>query len=203
MVLSPILEKNMETKHSIRKQILTLRNAMSVEEIETKSDRIRQNALSLVSVQRAEYVLCYASYKSEVQTKMLINELLKEGKKVYLPKVCGEDMDFYKINTLKDMTEGYKGIPEPSAECTDLLTKSIWENNGNRMVMFLPGAAFSENGARIGYGKGYYDRYLSHIPCKERIALCYEMQIVEKIPADKYDIPVTKLVTEERIRHLI
>ena len=69
--------------------------------------------------------------------------------------------------------------------------------------MFLPGAAFSKTGARIGYGKGYYDRYLERIFCEERIALCYELQIVESIPVDEHDIPVTTIVTEEKIRHII
>ena len=176
---------------------------MSASEIEIKSIRIQQNVLSLIPVQKAAHVLCYASYKSEVQTKNLINELLKEGKQVYLPRVSGEEMNFYKMKSLSDLTEGYKGIPEPSVECMELFTKDIFEKDKEKVVMLLPGAAFSENGARIGYGKGYYDRYLSHIPCLERIALCYELQIVEDIPVDIHDIPMTMIVTEERIRHMI
>lgn len=193
----------METKNSIRKQILSFRNALPIHECEEKSNRIMQNVFSLLSVQKAEYVLCYAGYKSEVQTDKLIKELLREGKKVYLPRVCGEEMDFYRIRTLIDLTEGYKGIPEPAAACTEQFTRTMWEKNKERVVMLLPGAAFSKNGARIGYGKGYYDRYLSQIPCAERIALCYELQIVEDIPADVHDIPVTMIVTEEKIRHMI
>lgn len=193
----------METKSSIRRQILGLRNAMSAGETETKSNKIQQNVLSLISVQRAEYVLCYASYRSEVQTRELIKELLKQGKKVYLPKVSGDEMDFIKINNITDLSEGYKGIPEPSIKCTELFTKALCEEDKERVVMILPGAAFSESGARIGYGKGYYDRYLSHIPCMERIALCYEVQIVEDIPTDIHDIPMTMIVTEEKVRHII
>lgn len=193
----------METKISIRNQILSLRNALPINECEEKSNIIMQNVLSLLSVQKAEYVLCYASYKSEVQTDILIKELLKEGKKVYLPRVCGEKMDFYRIRSLIDLTEGYKGIPEPEAACTERFTRTMWEKDKARVVMLLPGVAFSESGARIGYGKGYYDRYLSHIPCMERISLCYELQMVEAIPADTYDIPMTIIVTEEKIRHMI
>lgn len=192
----------METKSFIRKQVLSLRNMLSVSACEEKSSIIMQNILSLLPVQRAECVLCYASYKSEVQTKELIKELLKQGKRVYLPKVSGEEMDFYKINNLTDLTEGYKGIPEPSVKCTELFTKALWEKDKERVVMILPGAAFSESGARIGYGKGYYDHYLSHIPCMERIALCYEAQIVEEIPTDIHDIPMTMIVTEEKMRHI-
>lgn len=193
----------METKNSIRKQILSFRNALPIHECEEKSNRIMQNVFSLLSVQKAEYVLCYAGYKSEVQTDKLIKELLKQGKKVYLPRVCGEEMNFYRIRSLTDLAEGYKGIPEPSIVCRDVFTKSLWEKDKERVVMLLPGAAFSESGSRIGYGKGYYDRYLCHIPCVERIALCYELQVVEDIPADRHDIPVTVIVTEEKIRHML
>ena len=193
----------METKSSIRKQSLALRNAMNPEECIFKSKNIMQNILLLSQVKKADYILCYAGYKSEVMTNDLIKELLKMGKQVYLPRVSGDEMDFYRISELSQLTEGYKGIPEPEKDCTDLFTKELWEQNREKAVMFLPGAAFSKTGARIGYGKGYYDRYLERIFCEERIALCYELQIVESIPVDEHDIPVTTIVTEEKIRHII
>ena len=112
-------------------------------------------------------------------------------------------MDFYHITGHTQLTEGYKGILEPSEECMNIFTKEIWEQNRQKVVMILPGAAFSKTGARIGYGKGYYDRYLERIFCEERIALCYELQIVESIPTDEHDISVTTIVTEEKIRHII
>ena len=176
---------------------------MPIEECNKKSLEILNNILSLSQIQTAKFILCYASYKSEVMTGKLIEELLKKEKQIYLPKVSGEEMDFYHIASLEDLTEGYKGIPEPSTNCSDIFTKNVWEENKDNVVMLLPGAAFSETGARIGYGKGYYDRYLMRIPCTERIALCYEMQIVEMIPADNFDIPVSAIVTEEKIRHII
>jgi len=193
----------METKSSIRKQFLSLRNAMPMNECLKKSMDITKNVLSLSVLKQAKHILCYASYKSEVMTSDLIKELLKMGKQVYLPKVSGNEMDFYHITSLEELTEGYKGIPEPSANCTDIFTKDIWEKDKERTVMLLPGAAFSENGARIGYGKGYYDRYLMRVPCEERVALCFELQMVEQIVADTHDIPVTIIVTEKSIRHII
>ena len=162
-----------------------------------------QNVLSLPQVDHAECILCYAGYKSEVMTNALIEELLKKGKQIYLPRVSGEEMDFFYVTSLTQLTEGYKGIPEPSVNCIDIFTKEIWEQNRDKVVMILPGAAFSKTGARIGYGKGYYDRYLERIPCKERMALCYEQQIVEFIPEDEHDIRMTIIVTEEKIRHII
>lgn len=193
----------METKSSIRKRILNLRNSIPLNECSNKSMAVMQNILSLSQIQTAEYILCYASYKSEVKTGKLMEEFIKRGKQIYLPRVSGEEMDFYHITSPMDLTEGYKGIPEPSIRCTDVFTKEIWNENKEHVVMLIPGAAFSETGARIGYGKGYYDRYLERIPCAERIALCYEMQIVEDIPVDEHDIPVSVIVTEEKIRHII
>lgn len=192
----------METKSSIRKRILNLRNSIPLNECSNKSMAVMQNILSLSQIQTAEYILCYASYKSEVKTGKLMEEFIKRGKQIYLPRVSGEEMDFYHISSPMDLTEGYKGIPEPSIRCTDVFTKEIWNENKEHVVMLIPGAAFSETGARIGYGKGYYDRYLERIPCEERIALCYEMQIVKDIPVDEHDIPVSVIVTEEKIRHI-
>ena len=192
----------METKSSIRKQILALRNAMLPEECSRKSRKIMEYVLSLPGVQNAEYILCYAGYKSEVMTDDLIEELLRMKKKIYLPRVSGDEMDFYRVISLTQLKEGYKGIPEPTVNSTDIFTKDIWEQSREKVVMFLPGAAFSKSGAHIGYGKGYYDRYLMRVPCLERIALCYELQIVEYIPADEYDIPVTTIVTEEKVRYV-
>lgn len=203
MVPLPIWVKSMETKSSIRKQILGLRNAMSFDECNVKSMAVMQKVLSLSQIKHAEYVLCYASYKSEVMTGDLMKELLKIGKQIYCPRVSGDDMEFYHILSLRCLTEGYKGIPEPSIDCTDVFTVNMLEKNKERVVMLLPGAVFSESGARIGYGKGYYDRYLMRIPCMERIALCYEMQVVEDLPADPHDIPVTTIVTEDVIRNII
>ena len=193
----------METKSSIRKQMLTCRNALSICDIKEKSSAIMQNVLSLIPVQKAEYILCYAGYKSEVSTEELMIKLLEHGKKVYLPRVSGEEMEFYRIKSLAELAQGYKGIPEPSFECLDMFSKDLWETKKEQVIMLLPGAAFSEEGARIGYGKGYYDRYLSKIPCSKRIALCFELQIAKHIPADVHDIPVTTIVTEEKVRHII
>lgn len=193
----------METKSSIRKRILALRNDLSPEACRLNSSCIMQRVLELPMVKSAKHILCYAGYKSEVITEDLIMALLQIGKQVYLPRVNGEEMDFYQVKGASDLTQGYKGIPEPSPDCHIIFTKEMWEQNIEQTIMFLPGAAFSEDGARIGYGKGYYDRYLMKLPCQERIALCYEMQMVDAIPSDAHDIPVTTIVTEEKIRNVI
>lgn len=186
----------METKISIRKKMLLLRGEMTDEECMKKSRLILEKLLTLPSVQKAEYILCYVDYKSEVRTKALIERLLSMGKKVYVPRVCGEDMDFYRINSLNDLLMGYKGILEPLEEPEKRFTAELFVQHSMDTVMLLPGVAFDKKGGRIGYGKGYYDRYLMRIPCKERIALSYQMQLVEDAKSSELDIPLTGIITE-------
>lgn len=189
----------METKNSIRQNILSLRNSCSRIERENKSREVTQNALSFLQSRQAEYILCYAAYQSEAETSTFMEQCLSMGKKLYLPKVSGMEMDFYRIQSLSDLKPGYKKIPEPDGNYASLFTDKLWQKQKEKTVMFLPGAAFSRSGVRIGYGMGYYDRYLMRIPCIERTAFCFDMQIVDYIPADKHDIPVTTIITESGI----
>jgi len=185
----------MVTKTSIRKEMLALRNQMTICEQESKSHIIAENVLKLPCVEQAENILCYAGYQSEVLTSELIDSLLSLGKNVFLPRVQGDEMDFFKISSYKDLTEGYKGIPEPSKTCKE--TYAFEKKNDD--VIIMPGCAFSYDGSRIGYGKGFYDRYLEKHDMVERVALCFSFQITENIPTDEYDKKASVLVTEERV----
>ena len=185
----------MVTKTSIRKEKLALRNQMTRFEQENKSHVITERVLELSCIQRAENILCYAGYQSEVLTAELIEGLLSMGKNVFLPRVQGDEMDFFMISSCKDLTEGYKGIPEPSKACKETY---VFEKK-NDDVIIMPGCAFSYDGSRIGYGKGYYDRYLEKHDMVERVALCFSFQITENIPTDEYDKKASVLVTEEKV----
>jgi len=185
----------METKASIRKEKLALRSQMTRLEQEAKSQMIKKKVLELPCIYQAKNILCYAGYQSEVLTSELIDSLLSLGKNVFLPRVQGEEMEFFGINSIEDLTEGYKGIPEPSETCKQIY---IFTENAND-VMIMPGCAFSYDGSRIGYGKGYYDRYLKKYDMVERVALCFELQLTEDIPTDEYDKKASMLVTEENI----
>lgn len=184
----------MVTKSSIRKEKLILRGQIQEEERERMSLAIKEHVLELSCIKKAETVLCYAGYLSEVSTTELIKELLFLRKKVYLPKVNGEDMEFYRIEGLKDLIAGYKGIPEPSDACTE-----IYEINRDSVVMIMPGCAFASDGSRVGYGKGYYDRYLEKHDIVKRVALCFSVQLTENIPTDSYDKKASLLITENGI----
>jgi len=185
----------METKTSIRKKILSLRDNMSDKDRTDYSKMITEIVLGLGEVCLARDILCFVGYKSEVQTIELIKELLRLGKNVYVPRVNGDDMDFYRIDSLKDLKEGYKGIPEPTETCEDIYKGSDLED----VVMFMPGAVFDKDGSRIGYGKGFYDRYLAKYDIMMRIALCFSVQLLESIPSDAHDKKASVIVTEKGI----
>lgn len=185
----------METKNSIRKEMLSLRDRLSDKERMEYSRIITETVLQMPSVRQADTILCFAGYKSEVQTLELISLLLECGKKVYLPRVNGDEMDFYRIDGLKDLMDGYKGIPEPSVECIDVFSGPV----DDATVMFMPGAVFGMDGSRIGYGKGYYDRYLQKYDIMNRIALCFSFQIRENIPSDAHDKKASVIVSEKGI----
>lgn len=189
----------MEIKNFIRKEKLALRNQMEPVIREQKSHAIMQRALSLPCIQNAGHVLCYAGYQSEVSTAEFIRELLAEEKRVYLPRVNGEAMEFYRISKEEDLVSGYKGILEPSLQCMQMYEAE--EDKDTAMIM--PGCAFARDGSRIGYGKGYYDRYLDKHTVKNRIAFCFSEQIAENIPTQQHDKKALFIVTEEEVIHCV
>lgn len=200
-----------EAKRRLRKEVLGYRDAIPEELRLTKSRKITEKLESLEAYRTAELVLLYASYRSEADTSFLMERALQQEKKVYLPKVQGEDMEFYRIMGKKDLIPGYRGIPEP--EKGELLVPD--ELTGHRALMVMPGAVFDRERHRIGYGRGYYDRYLTRLsvesvritePVKTAfteteesfttVAVCFAEQLMEKIPCEDHDILPQLLVTD-------
>lgn len=202
-------------KQSLRKDILRKRNALSTEEQQEKSRRILQRLFTLEEYRKAENILCYVSWRSEVQTQELIDLALAQGRKVYCPKVHVHNlekdmktvqenrMDFYRIMGLEELRPGFQGIREPQETAEGLFAGE--ENRGNTL-MLLPGAVFDQDSFhRIGYGGGYYDRYLAR--CGRLIekgllhtaAVAYELQLVKNLPAQEHDMRVGAIITEQRV----
>jgi len=205
----PILVKNMETKKQIRKRIIQLRNEMSEEDCEVKSHIIINKIRDHVSYKNASELLVYVDYNHEVQTRGLINQALADGKKVFCPKIVGDPentkMEFYEIHALSELEEGYHGIMEPKIFSDNQWTDSDKKNEPQKTkntsmksaLMIMPGVAFDPQKNRIGYGKGYYDRFLQRYGNDlETIAVCFDCQLVEKIEAGIYDILPHILYTE-------
>ena len=175
------------TKKEIRREVLEKRNAMTKEERYRASVMMTERLLGHQWFYLSDTILGFAGYGSEISTEELIAEALKLGKKAYLPKVCGEKMEFYRVHSLQDLTEGYKGIREPMGNTEKYVYD---EANISKTLMLMPGVAFDDMRNRIGYGKGFYDRYLSDKPDLQlrTIAIGFKCQHVDEIPVCDNDI---------------
>ncbi|MBQ2117347.1 MAG: 5-formyltetrahydrofolate cyclo-ligase [Lachnospiraceae bacterium] len=187
----------METKSEIRKTILRARETLTASEIESKSKTIAQKVILTPEYEEADNILLYADYCHEVMTRQIFEDALMRKKRVYFPKSDGltGNMDFYQTVSVKQLTKGYKGILEP-VEDPDRLYKF---NKHEDTLIIVPGVAFDTFGYRIGYGKGFYDKFLAKRRQISTIALAFACQIVDEIPKDIHDIKMDKIITEEII----
>lgn len=190
MARLPIWEKSMESKKDIRCRILKLRDALDTKAHSKMTDAIIEQVRKHPTFVQADEIYSYVDYRSEVGTKKLIEEALTLHKKVAVPRVHGDDMEFYYIDSLDELTKGSYGILEPAAN------RQVLRPQG---LILMPGAVFDSTGARIGYGKGYYDRYISKYQIEQTMALAFSFQVLDKIPTDEHDRSVRWIVTEEKI----
>jgi 5-formyltetrahydrofolate cyclo-ligase len=184
-------------KQTLKQQIIEKRNSLKEEEIIRKSNKIKNNLFSLQEFQKAENILFYVSFNKEVNTQEIIKGLLKEKEKnIIVPFTIKNDLRLH-LSELKDFVELEPktfGILEPKE-------KYIREFNKDKLdLVIVPGIVFDKKGHRIGYGYGYYDRFLKTIK-KEivKIGLAFDFQLIEKIPEEKHDVPLNIIVTENEI----
>lgn len=187
----------MDTKTAIRSRILEVRNAMTSEMVAEKSSQIIQKVLKTPEYEEAHNILLYADFNHEVMTRELFENAIFQKKRVYFPKCNPEDgtMEFYQVVSIKQLEHGYMGIFEPES---DERYRFVYHKEEDSLVI-VPGVAFDMNGYRIGYGKGYYDKYLKDKRQLTCMALSFSSQIVDEIPNDTHDIKMDKVVTEEII----
>ena len=184
----------METrsKKDIRTEVKKHRKEATPEQIRKDSNAICEQFLKLPEYQEATVVFAYMDCKNEVETKLVIEQCWKDGKTVAVPKVFGEIMKYYVIHSYDDLEDGYFGIREPKHE---QLQEIICEDG----LMILPGVAFDEQRHRVGYGGGFYDRYLEEHPEMKKIAFALEFQMFEEVPFEVFDRQPEKIITEKRI----
>lgn len=186
-------------KKELRKEAKSYRKSLSESDRLDKSSAIISNLKALKEFQKAEVFLMYASLPDEVETLSLIREFTEDGKKqVYCPVTQGDEMEFYRISSVDDLKEGNFHVlePEPLKERLLELQKDI------HYCMLMPGLMFDKKGNRLGYGKGYYDKYLARVPKEVNlttIALSYEKMIKVVIPTEGMDWKTKYIVTEDRI----
>lgn len=180
----------MYTKDELRKIVSGYRKAMSNDDVVMKSIAIIDKVLNLEEYQKAECIYCYIDFHNEVKTKPLIHRAFLDGKKVAVPKVLGEDIKFYYINGYEDLAPGYLGIYEPVCCPTAAETNALF---------LMPGVAFDKANHRIGFGKGYYDRFLKNENNYYKIALAYNFQIFDIVPQDSHDVCPDLVITETEL----
>ena len=169
-------------KAALRKQIREKKRAMTAVEIEEASARLGELFASTESYRQAKSIYGYLPYNQEVRTVPMLERALRDGKRVAVPKCYGDEMRFIWMDDLTKVEKGYAGIPEPIADGPVA--------DDPQALVLMPGLAFDPEGRRIGYGGGFYDRFLANEPEHPTLALCYAFQMMPKLETEEFDIPV-------------
>lgn len=186
--METFLNQKQAEKKAVRKEILALRDALSVAERQRGNLLVTEKIAGHQWYYGAEYLLLFAGYGSEIDLSFLAEDALKKGKKVYFPKVKGKEMNFYRVTDLAELEKGYKGIFEPKGDTGIFPGEEGQTSLVDKTLMIMPGVAFDRQRRRIGYGGGYYDRYLADKPWLRTIAAGYRCQLLLEIPSDEQDI---------------
>lgn len=169
-------------KKQLRRMIRERKRAMTEAEIQSRSEALAQLLYASEAYRNAKTIYGYFPYNQEVRTVPMLEQALRDGKRVAVPKVFGDEMKFLYLQDLTQVAKGYAGIPEPIAD------EPVAEDK--TALVLMPGLAFDPKGHRIGYGGGFYDKFLAAEPNHPTLALCYEFQLLPKLETEEHDIPV-------------
>lgn len=208
-------------KKRFREAALAARDSLTTKQRRDYSEMIIKNLTTLSCYQDAAAILTYISFRSEVDTFHLLKRAFTDKKAVFAPKVMGKEMAFYRIFSVDDLSTGYRGILEPAKG--QLFAEWRADCMSQCALICLPGAAFDRACHRIGYGGGFYDRYLEglqqggeHVNAEAclqadtdaakqlrmkcmTVALAYSCQIFDEIPWETHDIRPEQIITETEI----
>ena len=183
------------SKNEIRKYIENMRDKVSAEQKSKWDSKIIDTLINSEFYRSAKTIFTFVSFRSEVDTHWFINHAIEDRKIIYVPKVASkqEGMDAYRISSMSDLTAGYFGILEPLSKCSKVNIKDI-------DLVLIPGLAFGREGGRIGYGGGFYDRFLRCAKEEtQKVALAYNFQILDEVPADQWDIRMDAIITDKEM----
>lgn len=210
-------------KKIIRRQILAKRDGLTKDEVREKSKIICDKFLARKEFAEAERIFLFLSFGSEVDTDLIAQQSFQAGKKVYIPWIDKERdlMEAVQIDNLDDLEAGPFGIRQPKASMGELTEgdfrgrKILFEPSPvdsvetvDKLLVCVPGLAFDRRGFRVGYGKGYYDRFFARLAGAgfnevKKIALGFQLQIIEELPAQEHDVAVDLILTEEESIEII
>ena len=178
----------MLSKNKIRNNILLKRKELTQNDVDNKSLIIQKMVLDSKEYKDSKIIFLYSSANNEVKTDLIFNQAIADNKIVAFPKVQGKDMEFIKVQSLSDLKPGYFSILEPVSG----------EVINNPDLVITPGVAFDLKKNRVGYGKGFYDRYFNNHNAIY-MGIAFDMQIVDNIPADAFDKPLDMIITDKGI----
>lgn len=194
-MVSDLKMDEMTDKKEIRKRILTLRNDMTPGEIAVKSGVIIRRLTELRELREASTLMVFLSFGSEVLTDDLLRWGWYAGKRIVVPLCRPECWGLTPclLGSFAELETGHYGIREQNAEIIRTVPREEID------AVLVPAVAFDRRGYRVGYGGGYYDRFLPEVPRAARIGAAFSCQIVAEIPADSHDVPADLIVTEQEI----
>ncbi|MFO1021149.1 MAG: 5-formyltetrahydrofolate cyclo-ligase [Planctomycetales bacterium] len=183
-------------KKALREQAHANRNAQ--EEKDELSRRICEQFMALPEYQSASCVMFYVDVRSEVRTRQSLPDALASGKKVVVPWCLNGELELFHLESMDELELGTYRILEPRADLREIPEKNVKVEELD--LVMVPGVAFDRTGARMGHGKGYYDKLLEHArPDTPLVALAFECQLFEEIPTAAHDVFMDKIITEQGI----
>ena len=170
------------TKKELRELVRAKKRQLNEQQIVSASERLGALLRENPAYQSARSIYGYLAFNQEVRTMPMLEQAQKDGKRVAVPKVFGDEMRFIWLDDLNAVSSGYYNIPEPIAN------EPVADDE--TALMLMPGLAFDAQGHRCGYGGGFYDRYLAAHTAHTTLAMCYDFQMFDHLDTDDFDIPV-------------
>ena len=175
-------------KKALRRAIGAKKSALTPEEVERRSAILAQRLFDTEPYRQAGSLYAYLSFNQEVRTNPIIERAWAGGKRVAVPKVIGKEMVFIWLTNFDQLGPGYYGITEPIEDGPVA--------DDTHALVLMPGLAFDPEGHRVGYGGGFYDRFLEKEPEHPLVALCFDFQMFDHLEVESHDIPVDLVITD-------
>ena len=169
-------------KQTLRERMRQKKREMTREQIHTASLQLGELLFRHPYYQQASTIYGYLPINQEVRTEHMLLRAMEDGKRIALPKIVGQEMRFFYMENLDLAEKGYCGIPEPPEDAPPAMDSTA--------LVLVPGLAFDSRGYRVGYGKGFYDAFLSREPGHPTLSLCYGFQMVAQVDECNFDVPV-------------
>ena len=185
-----------EKKKNLRNKILSIRDSLNIKEKEIMDNKIFNELISTDLYKKAKSIFIYLSFGTEIDTNKIINNALQDKKEVYIPKIYKTDksMKAIRLSSFEDLKENSMGILEPIDDNNFIEKEEI-------DLIIVPGVVFDFEGNRIGYGGGYYDRYLEPIKdVRNKVVLAYDLQIIDSIEPETHDITFDYIITNTKFK---